>query len=158
MEINSSKRCMPLSQAFEQALFAVDNVATKKIRTDYTQEEVSFSSPSKWVIMIIGSQEGVNLLKTLNKIWDQPKGPLDRINIIIVCLFSGNEELSAENANTLRQLVEQTREGAFLLLRCTKYDTKAKKQDVEEVILKVINSMQLYRSQNIPVIHEELNF
>jgi hypothetical protein len=55
-------------------------------------------------------------------------------------------------------LVEQTREGAFLLLRCTKYDTKAKKQDVEEVILKVINSMQLYRSQNIPVIHEELNF
>ena len=153
---------MPLSQAFEQALGSVDHVGSVKVETGYQPEEVgqeiTFSSPSKWVIVIIGCQEGVNLLKTLNKVWEQPKGPLDRINVIVVCLFSGNDELSTENAITLRQLVEQSREGAFILLRCSKYDTKAKKQEVDDVISKVINSMQLYQSQNIPVIHEELNF
>merc|ERR1712096_496749 len=65
-DINSSRRCMPLQQAFEEALYAVDNVATNKVKTGYTtpQEEdnITFSSPAKWVIVIIGSQEGVNLL------------------------------------------------------------------------------------------------
>ena len=58
MDINSSRRCMPLSQAFEQALMAVDNVATNQIKTGYTSpkecDEVTFSSPAKWVIMVIG--------------------------------------------------------------------------------------------------------
>jgi hypothetical protein len=58
-----------------------------------------------------------------------------------VCLFSGNEELSTENAKIVRELVEQTSEGAFLLLRCTAYDTKKKKQEVNDVLDKVINSM-----------------
>jgi len=58
----------------------------------------------------------------------------------------------------VRELVEQTNEGAFLLLRCTAYDTKEKKQRVNDVLDKVINSMQLYSSNIIPVIHEELNF
>ena len=76
----------------------------------------------------------------------------------MICLFTGNDELNTDNAKILKNLVEQTREGAFLMLRCMAYDTNEKKSRINDIVSKVINSMQLYRSQNIPVIHEELNF
>jgi hypothetical protein len=63
------------------------------------------------------------------------------INIIIICLFTGNDELNTDNAKILKNFVEATREGAFLLLRCTAYDTNEKKTRINDIVSKVINSM-----------------
>ena len=158
VEINSSQRAMPLYAAFRNAVAQVEKVADTIVKTGYNAKKhvLTFQSPAKWIIVVIGCQEGIGQLNY--QLQNQRNNFLNRINIIVVCLFSGNEELSTENAKIVRELVEQTAEGAFLLLRCTAYDTKEKKTRVDDVLVKVINSMQLYRSQNIPVIHEELNF
>ena len=63
---------MPLSEAFSKAINDVDKVATKKVKTAYhphdEEGQLTFNSPAKWVVLIIGSQEGIVLLQRL-QLW-----------------------------------------------------------------------------------------
>jgi hypothetical protein len=67
--LNSNERCMPISEAFSAAIHDVDKVAAKRVKTSYTphdeEGQLMFSSPAKWVVLIIGSQEGIVLLQRL---------------------------------------------------------------------------------------------
>ena len=48
-------------------------------------------------------------------------------------------------------------EGIFVSLAFNVYDTKEKKTKVKEMIRKVVEATKVYKSQNIPVVYEDLN-
>jgi hypothetical protein len=61
VEINSSKRAMPLYAAFRNAVGQVEKVADTIVKTGYNGKKnaLTFQSPAKWIILVIGCQEGI---------------------------------------------------------------------------------------------------
>ena len=57
----------------------------------------------------------------------------------------------------LKELVSMCKEGIFVSLKFNVYDTKEKKTKVREMIRKVVEVTKVYKSQNIPVVYEDLN-
>jgi hypothetical protein len=74
------------------------------------------------------------------------KDKLKNINVIVLCLFPGNVNLSAKTEESLKELVKNAGKGALIIMNIQVHDTLEKKKSINEMLDQVVETTKVYKS------------